>query len=189
MSQKTFETQPEEIFFRKIEYTGYRLEGVLWQVKARLKDVRTSDFPCIDRGGFIRAGEAFHEMSLSLIFNDDLVIQDIQVRIENAPFSICPCTEKFFSSLVGAKIEKGFYRQARLLLPIKKTCVHLFDLLMGAATVAFQTVEPMRYFKYMRGTKPETIDGCYAWDASGPVVKREWPQYAVDAKGKNNGQT
>ena len=48
---------------------------------------------------------------------------------------------------------------------------------MGTAAAAFQTVAQVRYFKYVRGTKPDMIDTCLAWDSSGPVVKREWPQY------------
>ena len=188
MTAPQHDDKREEVYSRQITFKGYRLEGVLWQVEAHLKDVRSADFPCIDRGGFIKAGEPFHEMRLTLTFDDDLVIRDISVSIDSAPFAACPLTQKAFEALKGAKIEKGFYRQARVLLPVKKTCLHLFDLLTGAANAAFQTVAQVRYFKYARGLRPEMIDTCYAWDASGEVVKREWPQYAVSAE-KNNGQT
>ena len=75
----------EEVYFRHIDYTGFRREGVLWDIEGHLKDLRTSDFPCVDRGGFIRAGEPFHEMRLRLTVDDDLKIHGIEAVVENAP--------------------------------------------------------------------------------------------------------
>lgn len=169
----------EEIYCRRIEYKGYRREGVLWDVEGRLKDVRTADFPCIDRGGFIYAGEPFHEMMLRLTVDDDLNIHAVEAVVEHAPFKVCPCTQELFSSLVGLKIEAGFFNEVKKRLPVLKTCRHLVDLLMGTAAAAFQTVAQVRFFKYVRGQKPDMIDTCLAWDSSGEVVKREWPQYHV----------
>jgi hypothetical protein len=64
-----------------------------------------------------------------------------------------------------------------------KGCTHLRELLLPAATVAFQTMgswpkggkvatadAPSR-----EARKPYFIDGCKAWAADGPVVKELFP--------------
>lgn len=177
----------EEVYFRRMAYAGYRREGVLWDIEGRLRDTRTADFPCIDRGGFIRAGEPFHEMALRLTVDDDLVIHGAEAVVENAPFRICPCTERIFREIVGLKIEPGFFKEARKRIPVKLGCTHLFDLLLGTAAAAFQTVGQVRYFKYCRGTKPDMIDTCFAWDSAGEVVRREWPAYYTGPDGEPGG--
>ncbi len=167
----------EEVYFRHIDYTGFRREGVLWDIEGHLKDLRTSDFPCVDRGGFIRAGEPFHEMRLRLTVDDDLKIHGIEAVVENAPFKACPCAELIFQKVVGLEIRSGFIREVRSRIPVKAGCTHLFDLLIGTAAAAFQTVGQVRYFKYHQGVKPDMIDTCLAWDSAGEAVRREWPMY------------
>lgn len=167
----------EEIYFRRISYVGYRREGVLWDIEGHLKDIRTADFPCVERGGFIHAGEPFHEMFLRLTVDDDLLIHDVEAVVENSPFKICPCTEVLYKQVIGMKIEPGFLKEVRHRIPPKTGCTHVLDLLAGTASAAFQTVSQVRYFKYCRGMRPEMIDGCLAWDSAGDVVKREWPEY------------
>ena len=171
-------TEPrEEIYFRHVNYTGYRRAGTLWDIEGHMKDLRTFDFPCVDRGGLIRAGEPFHEMLLRLTVDDDLIIHGIEAKVENSPFRICPCAEAIFQNLKGLKIEHGFVKEARSRVPAKLCCTHLFDLVLGAAACAFQTIAQVRLIKYCLGAKPEMINGCLAWDSTGDVVKREWPQY------------
>lgn len=179
----------EPVYCRRIEYRGFRREGILWDIEGRLRDVRTADFPCVDRGGFIRAGEPFHEMLLRLTVDDDLIIHGIEAVVEYAPFKVCPCTQALFGTLVGMKIEAGFFGEVKKRLPPLKTCRHLIDLLMGTAAAAFQTVAQVRYFQYMRGVKPEMIDSCMAWDSAGEVVRREWPRYYAGKDGDAHGQT
>lgn len=176
------ESGREEIYFRHIDYTGYRREGVLWDIEGHLKDLRSADFPCVERGGFIRAGEAFHEMRLRLTVDDDLKIHGIEAVVENSPFKICPCTQAIFQKIVGLTICPGFIKEVRARIPVKLGCTHLFDLLLGTASAAFQTVGQVRYFKYCRGLKPDMIDTCLAWDSAGDVVKREWPDYYTGAQ-------
>lgn len=167
----------EEIYFRHIDYVGYRREDIYWDIEGRMRDMRTSDFPCIDRGGFIRAGDTFHEMLLRLTIDDDMVIHGLEVNISKYPYKVCPCAEEIFKKVIGLKIEGGFSKELRRRIPVKLGCTHMFSLLIGAAAAAFQTISQVRMMKYCRGTKPDQIDTCLAWDSSGEVVKREWPDY------------
>lgn len=167
----------EEIYFRHISYVGYRREDVFWDIEGHFRDRRTVDCPCIDRGGFIRAGETFHEMFLRLTIDDDMVIHGLEVSIDKYPYKQCPCAEPVFKSIIGLKIGPGFSKELRRRIPVKLGCTHLFSLLIGAAGAAFQTVAQVRMMKYCRGVQPDPLDTCFAWDSSGEMVRREWPDF------------
>lgn len=171
------EADREEIYFRHIDYTGYRRTDSLWDIEGHFCDRRTVDCRCIDRGGVIRAGETFHEMFLTLTIDDDMIVQAINVKLDKYPYRKCPCAEAVFSNVVGLKIGPGFSKELRRRIPVKSGCTHLFSLLIGAAGAAFQTVAQVRMMKYCRGVTPDPLDTCLAWDSSGEMVKREWPDF------------
>lgn len=173
----TIDTDREEIYFRHIDYTGYRRTDSLWDIEGHFRDRRTVDCPCIDRGGFIRAGETFHEMFLTLTIDDDMVIRGLDVRIDKYPYKQCPCAAAVFKNAEGLQIGSGFSKELRRRIPVKLGCTHLFSLLIGAAGAAFQTVAQVRMMKYCRGVTPDPLDTCLAWDSSGEMVKREWPDF------------
>jgi hypothetical protein len=57
-----------------------------------------------------------------------------------------------------------------------KGCTHITELLMPMATVAFQTMASWKAGPETDpAKKPHFIDGCKAWAADGPVVKRLFP--------------
>ena len=63
-----------------------------------------------------------------------------------------------------------------------KGCTHITELLMPAATVAFQTMGSWKPEKGVNagvgaGTKPGFIDGCKAWASDGPVVQKLFPMH------------
>lgn len=167
----------EEIYFRHIDYVGYRRTDSLWDIEGRFRDRRSVDCPCVDRGGVIRAGETFHEMFLTLTIDDDMTIHAINVKIDKHPYKQCPCAEAVFKNVKGLKIAPGFSKELRRRIPAKLGCTHLFSLLIGAAGAAFQTVAQVRMMKYCRGVTPDPLDTCLAWDSSGEMVKREWPDF------------
>ncbi len=173
----TTDPDREEIYFRHIDYTGYRRADSLWDIEGHFSDRRTMDCPCIDRGGVIRAGETFHEMFLTLTIDDDMVVRGLTVRIDKYPYKQCPCAQAAFKNVEGLRITAGFSKELRRRVPVKTGCTHMFSLLIGAAQAAFQTVAQVRMMKYCRGVTPDALDTCLAWDASGEMVKREWPDF------------
>jgi hypothetical protein len=167
----------EKIYFRRVEYTGYRRDDALWDVEARFRDMRMYDFPCVDRGGTIPAGEVFHDIMLRLTFDDDLVVRGLETSIDAFPYKQCPFASVVFKNVKGLKISKGFSKELRRRIPAEKGCAHLFSLLVGAAGAAFQTAVQIRMMKYCRGVTPDPLDGCLAWDSSGEMVKQQWPDF------------
>lgn len=167
----------EEIYFRHVNYVGYRRTDDLWDIEGRFLDRRAVDCPCVDRGGMVRAGETFHEMTLCLTVDDDLFVRDLRVGIDKYPYRQCPLAQAVFKNAVGLQIAPSFAKELRRRIPVKQGCTHLFSLLLGAAGAAFQTVAQVRMMKYCRGVKPDPLDTCLAWDSSGEMVKNQWRDY------------
>jgi hypothetical protein len=77
----------------------------------------------------------------------------------------------------------GWRKAVNAALGRTKGCTHLRELLMPAATVAFQTMGSWprkgqvatEETPDMTEKKPYFIDGCKAWAADGEVVKRLFP--------------
>ena len=177
ISSPPTKSEREEIYFRHIDYVGYRRTDNLWDIEGYFRDRRTYDCPCVDLGGVVRAGETFHGMFLTLTIDDDMVIRDISVSLNKYPYLQCPQSQAVFKNIIGLKIEPGFSKEARKRIPVKQGCTHLFSLLIGAAGAAFQTVSPIRMMKYCQGVTPDPLDTCLAWDSSSEMVKREWPDF------------
>ena len=67
-------------------------------------------------------------------------------------------------------------------------CTHLREMLAQMATVAYQTMYPVRREKELvreaatgQREKPRIIGTCLAYEPSSPVVKMRWPWLAQDA--------
>ena len=177
MDSPSTDNEREAFYFRHVDYAGYRRVDGLWDIEGHFVDRRTTDCPCVDRGGTIRAGEAFHEMFLTLTVDDDLFIRELKVKIDKHPYKQCPLAQSVFRNATGLQISAGFSKELRRRIPKKLACTHLFSLLIGAAAAAFQTLAQVRMMKYCRGVRPDALDTCLAWDASGEMVKREWPDF------------
>lgn len=177
MVSPSTDTDREELYFRHVDYIGYRRADGLWDIEGRFRDRRTVDCPCMDRGGMIYAGETFHEMLLTLTIDDEMFIRSLDVKIDKYPYKKCPAAEAVFKNAEGLQISTGFSKELRRRIPQKLACTHLFSLLIGAAGAAFQTMAQVRMMKYCRGVRPDPLDTCLAWDSSGEMVKREWPDF------------
>ena len=149
MAIPSIDSEREELYFRHINYVGYRRADGLWDIDGHFVDRRTVDCPCVDRGGMIRAGETFHEMLLTLTVDDDLVIHSLAVKIDKHPYKQCPAAEAVFKNAEGLQISSGFSKELRRRIPEKLACTHLFSLLIGAAGAAFQTLAQVRMMKYL----------------------------------------
>lgn len=169
----------KRIHTRKIEIHGFEREDGLWEIDAHLKDTKNYDFPNQFRGT-IKAGEPVHDMSLRITVNDTFVIQGIQAISEGTPFAICPEATAAYEQLKGLRITSGWGKQLKERIRGIKGCTHLSALLNETATVAFQTIFPIRH----RGkpsepaaAKPELLNSCYALASDRDVVKSHWPDF------------
>ncbi|PHZ83398.1 DUF2889 domain-containing protein [Paremcibacter congregatus] len=177
---------------RNIICDGYEREDGLWDIEARMEDIKTYTFDNRYRGT-IEPGEPLHEMYLRLTIDDDMVVQDIEAHIDNHPFATCPAIAPDYRKLVGARIGLGWRRAIRDRMGGVQGCTHLNELLQPLATVAIQTMMPTLLRRKEEAAKaakakgetvdktdekrPGIIDSCHSWSSEGPVVKDFLPKH------------
>ena len=163
---------------RRITVYGYEREDGLFDIEAELTDTKTYGFDTIDRP--VLAGTPLHRMLARLTVNVDMEIVHAEAVTEFGPYNICGGGAESFGLLAGLTIKPGFLRAANERLGGIKGCTHLRELLQQIATTAFQTLFPAREKREAeRGTEPSPriLNSCHAYDASGPVVARRWPEF------------
>ncbi len=169
----------EHLHTRSIEYRGYRRGDGLWDIDARLTDVKTYSFRNEFRGE-IAANEPVHDMWVRLTIDEDFVVRDVEAVTDGAPFEICPEIAPNFKKLIGARMRDGWRRELRERLGGVEGCTHLLEALGGLATAAYQTLYPTLAKKnkaHRSLGKPAIIDSCHAFASDGELVRKRWPQF------------
>jgi hypothetical protein len=163
---------------RTIECRGYERDDGLFDIEAQIVDQKT--YP-VDEPirGHRPAGSPVHDMQLRLTLDGSMTVRGIEVVTNHAPYDICPSVAPGYKALIGAKIGGGWRKAVTEAVGRTKGCTHITELLMPAATVAFQTMgswkapeDPAR-----AAEKPLFIDGCKAWASDGPVVQKLYPMH------------
>ena len=174
---------------RRIECEGFQRDDGLWDIEARIVDTKTHKTVEPYRGAR-EAGAHVHDMELRLTLDRDMVVKDIEVSTNHAPYDPCFTVAPAFKDLIGAKIGGGWRRAVNEAVGGIKGCTHLKELLMPAATVAFQTmgswpsdakegeVKPVA-LPGKAAAKPYFLDGCKAWSTQGDVVAKLYPMHYV----------
>ncbi len=167
---------------RTIKCEGYERDDGLYDVEAQIIDEKT--YP-VDEPyrGHRPAGAHVHDMRVRLTLDVSMTVRDIEVTTNHAPYEACPGVAPAYKALVGAKVGGGWRKAVTEAVGRTKGCTHITELLMPAATVAFQTMgswpkagevateeRPDQSAK-----KPYFIDGCKAWASDGPVVQKLFP--------------
>ena len=163
---------------RTITCQAYERDDGLWDLEARLSDVKSFAIPNRDRGT-IEAGEPIHGMWLRLTVDSGFEVRDVEAKMDHTPFRICRAIEADYAKLVGARIGPGWNRRIRELFGRTNGCTHLGEMLGRLGTVAFQAMYGRRRNASGgdKGRKPWVIDGCHAWSSDGPIVEREFPAW------------
>ncbi len=168
---------------RDIALRGYRRSDGLFEIEATIADTKTYSFANENRGR-IAAGEKLHGMALRMTFDEDLVITGFEAVSEYTPYDVCPNAAASFSRLAGLKIGPGFMKGVHERVGGTVGCTHLRELVQQMATVAFQTLYPVRRRREAEGktktdpAKPPALLGtCYAYAPDSPIVGRRWPKF------------
>jgi hypothetical protein len=169
---------------RAITCEGYEREDGLYDIEARIVDRKTYDVDEPYRG-HRPAGAHVHDMQLRLTLDRTMTVRDIEVTTNHAPYDACPSVAPAYKALVGAKVGGGWRKAVTEAVGRTKGCTHITELLMPAATVAFQTMGSWpkdgdvatEARPDMSAKKPYFIDGCKAWASDGPVVHRLFPMH------------
>ncbi len=184
---------PRRLFHtRAITVQGYARDDGLYDVEAELADMRAEGFANRDRG-WIAPGDKLHGMKFRITFDDRMLIHRSEAVTEFGPFAHCSGGAANFSRLAGLTIKAGFLREAIGRVHGTEGCTHLRELIQQMATVAFQTLFPVRIQRERAAAEaarktgqtpvlPSAEDGsarllnsCFAYAANGPVVRDRWP--------------
>ena len=167
---------------RKIACEGYARDDGLWDIEARIVDTKTYRVEEPFRG--VRTpGMPVHDMQVRLTLDRDMVVRDIEVTTNAAPYDACPTVAPNYQALVGAKVGAGWRRAVTEAVGRTQGCTHITELLLPAATVAFQTMgswpkagdAASAAVSEHPGKKPYFVDGCKAWASDGEVVRKLFP--------------
>lgn len=171
---------------RSIKCDGYEREDGLWDIEARMEDIKHYAFENKFRGK-VEAGVPLHEMYIRMTLNDDLEVQDIEAQMDHVPFSGCSTIAVDYRKLIGVKIGVGWRRAIKQRLGGTLGCTHLTELLPTMATVAIQTMMPV-IIKRRRAAaeaegitakkgRPPMLDSCHSWASNSSNVKEFAPDY------------
>lgn len=173
------DVEREHIHTRRYEFEGYRRADGLWDIEGRITDTKSYGFDNEFRG-HIEPGVALHDMSVRLTIDDDFVVRDVEAQTDAGPYAVCPAVTPNFKRLIGAQVARGWRRRLLETVGGVEGCTHITEMLGAMATVAFQTLYPMRArmgtLKPKSG-KPGLIDSCHTFRSDGEVVQRTWPDY------------
>jgi hypothetical protein len=166
----------ESVHTRRIELQGYAREDGLFDIEARMTDTKSEGFTTGDR--WVAPGEALHGMAMRMTIDQDMTIVGFEAAIDDSPYRICPQIAPNFAKLVGLPIGRGFLRAAAERVGGIHGCTHLRELLQQLATVAFQTLYPLRRNRSAPVTaRPLLLNTCHTYRANGPVVQAKWPEH------------
>ncbi|MDH3634740.1 MAG: DUF2889 domain-containing protein [Gammaproteobacteria bacterium] len=175
---------------RKLTHTrvvtchGYQREDELWDIEGRIVDTKPYRFKNRDRGGWIEADEALHDMSIRLTVNLELEVLEVDAVIDASPYNYCKSVITLAKNLVGLKIAPGWTDKSKRAMGSNKGCTHLTELLGPIATTAIQTIVSAKMKRGEGKAKAGSngfLNTCHTYAADSPVVKLQWPElYQAD---------
>ncbi|HVC12202.1 MAG TPA: DUF2889 domain-containing protein, partial [Burkholderiales bacterium] len=129
----------QHLHTRTIRCEGFQRDDGLFDIEAHIIDTKTYAVDEPYRGRR-EAGQHMHDMQLRLTVDRQMTVRDIEVATNEAPYDPCFTVAPAYKALVGAKIGGGWRRAVNEAVGGTRGCTHLRELLMPAATVAFQTI-------------------------------------------------
>ena len=178
------------LHLRDIALRGWQREDGLFDIEAHLQDTKSYSFENDDRG-VMQAGEPLHGMWLRLTIREDLEIVACTASSDHTPYAICPSAAPNFAALAGLRIGPGFNRAVAERVGGTHGCTHLRELLGQMATVAYQTLYPIRAAKERAEAaariaagepaprkRPSLVGTCIAYAPDSPVTLARWPWLA-----------
>ncbi len=160
---------------RQVHCQGFLRHDGLFDIEARMTDVKSRDVDNAERGGYVSAGEPFHDMWMRLTIDGECLIHRVEASIDASPFRTCPAIADAFRQLEGTRIGPGWHRRAKELLGGIKGCTHLNELLPPLATTAVQTLWPGEKEEIMELASRVMLNSCHGWSQHGETIKRYIP--------------
>lgn len=119
-----------------------------------------------------------HHMTIRMVIaGPELVIEDIEVEMPQAPREECQETATSLQPLVGISISAGFTNRVKKIVSGPASCSHLVGLLLAMASSAIQGYwsnvvrKPYNPGDYSKQAMDIVLDTCHVWRSDGPTVK------------------
>jgi hypothetical protein len=177
----------ELLHLRDIQLRGWQRADGLYDIEAHLLDTKTRPFRNENRGE-MPPGTPLHGMWLRLTIAEDMQVVACEASSDHTPYAICPQAAPNFSRLAGLKIGPGFNRAVAERVGGTHGCTHLRELLGQMATVAYQTLYPIRAAREREAAarriaageappqkRPALVGTCIAYAPDSPVTLARWP--------------
>lgn len=165
---------------RVVTCQGYQRDDGLWDIEGRIVDTKPYRFRNRDRGGWIEADEALHDMWIRLTINFDLEVVDVDAVIDHSPYEYCKSVSAIARNLIGLKIAPGWTRKSKQAMGANRGCTHLTELLGPIATTAIQTIASARSRREDNqvGRRSNVfLESCHTYASDSPVVRLHWPEH------------
>lgn len=170
----------EELHFRRIDMRGWRRSDGLYEVEGRVTDRKPHAFKAPNGSKVVPANEPIHDMGVKLVFDGDMLVNDIVAFTDSAPYPDCYAAGHALEVLKGVRIASGWSGEVHRRLGGEKSCTHLMQILIPLGTTAFQSLSMVRLARpevLAAGGRPVKVDSCYAYAANREVVMRKWPAF------------
>ena len=167
---------------RSIKIEFFWREDELWDIEARLTDVKTHSVPTKAR--LIEPFEPIHNLCLRLTVDQEGQILDAIASSDNVPFSgYCETIHPNYKKMIGLNVTKGFRQGIRERFPNAERCTHLNELGAMIPTAAIQTLNFSDVSKKRReiggnsDQKPFELENCHALQMDAPAVAVFYPKW------------
>ncbi len=167
---------------RAIHVEAFARDDGLWELEARISDVKTEDIRLAS--GLRSAGAPLHLLWLRVTFDQQFTIVAAETASDAMPYpGFCNTINHAYQALVGLNLLHGFRHGLRDRLSGINGCTHLTELAQVLPTVAIQTFasewfesegESVTVSASMQ-KKPLQIDGCHALRSDGEAVAKYYP--------------
>lgn len=167
-----------EIHHRCIDMHGFRREDGLYEVESHLVDTKPFPLALVSRSAPLPPGEALHDLSIRLTFDENFFIRDIEASSDATPYELCKEAELTLRVLIGERIASGWSSIVKQRLRGAASCTHLMEMLIPLATTAFQAVNGARRIGQSKVDPAHVTvrpDSCYAYSTQRAVIQRFWP--------------
>ena len=161
---------------RSVQLDGYKRVDGLWDIEARLTDVKGHDYPISSKT--IPQGEAVHDMWVRVTIDHKMNVVDAAACTDAMPYDgMYDTIHPAYAQLIGLNLFHGFRKAVKDLFGGTRGCSHITELVMFLPTAALQTFASDVRDNEDSGHKPYQLDKCHALDSHSDAVRRYYPRW------------
>lgn len=176
---------------RAIQVDAYARDDGLWDLDARISDVKTRDI--LLASGLRAGGHPVHDLKLRVTINREMVIIDAEASSDSVPYpGYCDTIAPAYKRLIGLSLTNHFRLRLKDRLSGVLGCTHLTELSLVLPTAAIQAYandvvntgdsgQGEGSDSNAASERPFQLDRCYALRIDGPAVAKYYPRWFAKA--------